>query len=42
MIDYAEGSGRHYHIGVRPDEIGEIRDPAGRPEAVREYRGLFG
>ena len=32
MIDYAEGSGRQYHIGVRPDEIGKYVILPGDPK----------
>lgn len=41
MIDYSEGSGKQYHIGVGPDDIGEYVILPGDPKRVPKIAKYF-
>ena len=41
MVDYTEGSGRQYHTGVGPQDIGKYVDPAGRSRTMCKDCGIF-
>jgi len=41
MIDYAEGSGKQYHIGVGPDDIGEYVILPGDPKRCEKIAKYF-
>ena len=41
MIDYTQGSGRQYHIGVGPDDVGEYVILPGDPSRVPKITAYF-
>ena len=41
MIDYAEGSGKQYHTGVGPDDIGKYVILPGDPKRCKAIAAFF-
>ena len=41
MVDYTEGTGKQYHTGIGPEDIGGYVILPGAPRGVRRYKEIL-